>query len=673
MDRTTEAIAHFIGLFTMAVEEARKSDVFEKFTPLRAQADDLPSLPGSEIDFAAPYQLEGYDPGIVYRPTAPEIVPWTSGYFFDSATHEVEIGPSPATVQHWFPETTLLSAAGSMQIVIDIEPLGSVANYLHQGISLSDNDYFGVGGNGLIFTPVSAGDAAVITLFETAARISPLPDVAMRGSTDNLVEYATLTAGALTALDAQRSDDGSEDADEANLDSLFIEMEHSLEGIFVDGQEREAPELQDHLSLEERSQSGPHSDEPFEPNVAITDDGVEIDASVTIETGDNVLINDVVLKNMWTAATVTAVVGDHTEINAIVQINARWDSDSVTEAIGSWNSAPSATEAFNIATFERYDPSTGSTNAQDGVSGFFPQHWAVTEVEGDLMIVNWIQQLTFMQDDDIGVISSSGATSYVYSGSNTATNGISIYEMGFAYDLIVIGGSVYDVNIIEQLNILADNDLIGAVSDFQTTGPGSYSTSDNLLWNQAHIYNAGSGGPYGPLSADYQKTAAALSNGQHEIADGVLSDPAFAGQAALRVLHVEGDLVNVQHVKQTNILGDNDQIALARGEGGVFADAEWSVATGKNALLNSAAIVDLDSLGKTYVGGGQYSQDLLVQADIISTDPAFGGQNPDVLVSEAIAFLDDSMTDAADNGYYAAGDLDPDNAVHGDALQSMIG
>ncbi|MGH6860832.1 MAG: ABC transporter transmembrane domain-containing protein, partial [Phyllobacterium sp.] len=64
----------------------------------------------------------------------------------------------------------------------------------------------------------------------------------------------------------------------------------------------------------------------------------------------------------------------------------------------------------------------------------------------------FFQQLTFMQDDDIGVISSSGATSYVYSGSNTATNGISVYEMGFAYDLIVIGGSAYDVNIIEQLN-----------------------------------------------------------------------------------------------------------------------------------------------------------------------------------------------------------------------------
>jgi ring-1,2-phenylacetyl-CoA epoxidase subunit PaaC len=103
-----------------------------------------------------------------------------------------------------------------------------------------------------------------------------------------------------------------------------------------------------------------------------------------------------------------------------------------------------------------------------------------------------------------------------------------------------------------------------------------------------------------------------------------------------------------------------------------YPDAEWTVVTGSNALLNNAAILDLDSLGITYVGGNQYSHDILIQADIISTEPEYWAQNPDVLVNEAIAFLDDETTKSEQNEYGGSGNLDPDNA-HGDALQTLIG
>src|SRR5690606_12022420 len=115
--------------------------------------------------------------------------------------------------------------------------------------------------------------------------------------------------------------------------------------------------------------------------------------------------------------------------------------------------------------------------------------------------------------------------------------------------------------------------------------------------------------------------------------------------------------------------GDSDQLALAMHNSGLYTSSDWTVTTGNNALLNLAAITDLDSLGKTYVGGTQYSQELLVQADIISTDPDFGWQNPDALVNEALAFLSDDSDDAedtcADGGYL----LPEDQA---DGLQSML-
>ena len=118
-----------------------------------------------------------------------------------------------------------------------------------------------------------------------------------------------------------------------------------------------------------------------------------------------------------------------------------------------------------------------------------------------------------------------------------------------------------------------------------------------------------------------------------------MNDEAFAGIGALRVLYISGDLLNVQYVSQTNVLGDSDQVALAMNQFVAHPEAEWTVTTGGNQVANFAGIVDVDGTDKTYVGGEHYSHEILIQADIISSDPELGGQNPDALVNEAVAFL----------------------------------
>src|SRR5690606_20337658 len=131
----------------------------------------------------------------------------------------------------------------------------------------------------------------------------------------------------------------------------------------------EAPKLDDYFSLEDRLDAAPHSDKPLPHNASLTDDGWQIDTSVEVETGGNILINNVVMKNFWTASTVTAVVGDHIQINAIVQINAWADTDIVSEAIAGWDKNPVGTQAFNIATFERLD-SSADNNSSEPANGF---------------------------------------------------------------------------------------------------------------------------------------------------------------------------------------------------------------------------------------------------------------------------------------------------------------
>ena len=112
----------------------------------------------------------------------------------------------------------------------------------------------------------------------------------------------------------------------------------------------------------------------------------------------------------------------------------------------------------------------------------------------------------------------------------------------------------------------------------------------------------------------------------------------------MRVLYVGGSILDLKYVKQTNILGDSDQVALAMEQvGSGHPEADWEIETGSNALVNVAVIVDVDSMGKTYVGGDHYSDEILIQAELVSPNDSLGGQNPDVLVNEAVAFLGDDL------------------------------
>ncbi|URK86172.1 hypothetical protein LP421_02250 (plasmid) [Rhizobium sp. RCAM05350] len=492
---------------------------------------------------------------------------------------------------------------------------------------------------------------------EATASLSPIGDLERPGSSAEIIAVIKTTVSQIEV--AESSAAGVDGAVQ-----VFTTAD-TIEGIYVNGELiAEAPKLEDYYSFDDEKES---EDKPSS-NVSTTEDGtVTIDVSVDLESGGNTLVNEALLKSFWTGGTVTAVVGDHVELNAIVQINALWDIDAITTLVGDSTSGD-ANELFNSATFERVDASK-EPDTDTASAGDYPKHWSITEIEGDLMIVNWIEQFIFMSDNDVGILSSSGVTTSVVSGNNLGVNHTSIFELGFAYDLIVVGGSVYDANIIQQMNILFDNDFVGAMSGFQTTGEGTVSSSENLLWNQAHISNIGNPDRFDALPQHYRDTAKSLEDGDRDMSNDVLSDEAFAGLEGLRVLHVSGDLINIQSIQQTNILGDSDQIALAMDAIDPHLDAKWSISTGSNALLNNAGIVDLDSFGRTYVGGDQYSQETLYQAELISHRPDFGSSDSDALVSEAVLFLDDSMlgrTDGTASEPYIVADYDahPDDGVN---------
>jgi hypothetical protein len=681
MDKITEEIAHFIGLFHTTVEEARQRDAYPDFT-YYMQKDHLYTDPFITSSFDAPYEFLGFDPDVLYKAPAyvrplehPSFVSWQHHPPIPVVRDDSEYFP-PEQPQDVLPGARL----GQTFAMPPIEPPGSVVNYILQAASLSDDDSFNVGGSHVVFNPDPIDDTALLKAADDVLSSAPIGHPEMPGSTAELIDVINNVADQLKSLVVVSG----------GPMETFVEQSTVIEGVYVNGElVEDAPKLEDYFSFEDEEDAenptGEDSDEdnaaggeadeddgPL-PNVVISEDGtITIDNSVELVAGDNTVINQAVVKNLWTGATVTAVVGDHVEVNAIVQTNAIWDTDSITSAIGGWTSEDSPNELFNVATFERTDPLEENADDQ-AVEDGFPSAWVVTEIQGDLLITNWLEQYVFMTDNDIGVLSSSGATTSVIAGDNTSVNQISIFELGFSFDLIIVGGSLYDANIIHQTNVLFDNDVVGAVEGFETTGQGSIGSSGNLLWNQAHIYNIGGADRFGELPSAYLDAANDMAAGGSDLSKGVLTDPAFAGLSGLRVLYISGDFLNIQYIKQTNIVGDSDQIALAMNALDPQADATWTVSTGANALINNAAILDFDSFGHTYVGGQQYSEETLFQAELISHQPELLTGDPDTLVNEAVVFLDDSMLD----GEFEEPGVTPaehdDGHYQNDGLQHVLG
>ncbi len=652
-DKITEEIAHFIGVFHVSVEDARFREIYPEFSfnPVPSELEPLPAI---VPHFEAPYQLLGYDPGFDYR--SPRAEPWHAYSrpvkFQDTQRpHIIDENGAGSTWYNWPKYGAGLSHWTTKFTHPELEPPGSVVNYINQIVVLSDNDYFSVGGHNLTFSPDAIDNSGLLASAEAVLSLSPLGDLERPGSGDEII---TLIKASILQIEAA-------ELSSSHAAQIFAAGE-TMEGIYVNGQlASEVPLLEDYHSFDDEA-----SEDDTGSNVWRMDNGtVAIKASVELQSGGNTLVNEALLKNFWTGGTVTAVVGDHVELNAIIQTNALWDTDAVTSSIG----LPTNTginELFNIATFERLDIAK-NPNADPVDLDHYPKYWSITEVKGDLMIVNWLEQFTFMSDNDIGILSSSGVTTSIVSGDNTGVNHVSIFELGFSYDLIVVGGSLYDANIIRQTNVLFDNDVIDADASFQTAGKGEISSSANLLWNQAHITNIGNPDRFDVLPQHYLDAANGLADGGTNIPDDVRSDDAFAGLNGLSVLYITGDVLNLQYIRQTNILGDSDQIALAKEAVAPNLTTEWSITTGSNTLVNSAAIADLDSFGKTYVGGDQYSLETLYQAEMISQHPEFGGHHSDALVNEAVLFLDDSMLDTADTAhppYAAEHDMNPDDGVN---------
>ncbi len=663
-EKINEIVAHFIGLFNTAIEDARiRFEYLQGYeTPKTGHRENSDCV--QSPDFRSDFALKSYDPEISHELRAYDIAR------LDSADHA-------APARHHLDQSAAAAQAGQVDVRSGedhgistngpeasdtMPPAGPdpVFSHIYQASTLHDDDVVNL--TGMLVEPrnLTHVDQTLEDFLAEALEASPFAQI---GAADAPASFAAVAAKlealasmagtSQQAIPAAPATGGPESPPEAASPDELVKNESGdavliaerIEGTYVNGTRADAaPELRDNLPGRE------HAAQPAETPLdnPLQNGGLHIDA------GTNVVANVASVVGTAAAAPVTAVMGDYHQIDVISQSYVYADRDTLDGAISGTCATMTTTVALNIASFGRGEtgarlPEEAETPAE---SPTFPTSWHVNVVEGDLSIVRWIEQYNFASDNDSLTVTRTGAETTVLSGGNTAVNVASFLGIAEHYDLVLVGGRMVDLNVISQISILYDNDEIAGVS----AGKGiTLDTGGNLVWNMASIENVSSGARFEAMPDYFHEAADQMREGGGTLPDELLRDHNFEGYADLHILFITGNLYDITIVQQVSILGDADAVSYAAGklleEG---PDASVTVHTGNNAVFNVAEIID--SGGTTYVGGETYSDAVLIQSGIVDGMPNLQRENGG-LTTELIAFIGE---DTAPQGEGMDGDVGTD-------------
>jgi hypothetical protein len=660
-DGITEIVAHFIGYFEIRAEDCRYRPDFAEFSrQAQARPDEGDAHP-RPLDFGNTLQLRTFVPEVAYVPAIQPIGP-------GSLTYSVAFDPISVPLPHGdaavAPEPGPTGAAARMAMA-QAEPVGpgSTIVLVSQIKYLMDDDIVVVGDHpfdtGFRLDVHAELDGLAARALDVSAGLADLTDLRSVTQMVGLVEDASTMARGVVQDDF------------GPLDSLFLKVSDRVDGHFSNGAEVDAAvTLEDALAALMGEDEGTQPD-PAPPQAAsLTIDASATPVTMTVSSGGNVSWNEAVIVNAGLPSAVIAVAGDYHRIDAIYQTNVLRDVDQIDEAWPAQNISIGSNIVQNSASLigETYEARTGQAPGGDGG---FPQNWDVTTIEGDMIFLSWVQQYNFTLDNDTLMLTATGTYSSISTGLNIGLDTMSFMGLGLYFDLIIIGGSLYDGNFISQTNVLLDSDRL-MVEDATSASKGNAATGQNVLWNEAAIENIGPEWQQG-LPGHYEEAATRLANGDRTMPDGFKSDGALDGFGNLKVLYVTGDVYDVHSVSQVNIVGDADDLTIYEDSLLKAQDSVWQVSTGHNLLVNKASILDYDGLGDTaYVGGEIYSDAILVQAGIVEGLTDRLDLRGDALANEVIAFLDDH-TDLASrlDDHPAVKMMDEVGTTH-DLLQSVL-
>ncbi|MFV0302447.1 MAG: hypothetical protein ACK5IP_16525 [Paracoccus sp. (in: a-proteobacteria)] len=674
-----EAIWHFVGLFEISEERGRMWVDYDRFAALKAEVDPGGITP---LDLAtkAPLDLGDLLPQIRYAPPdmpVPVIANEAPYFPLEPILQEMPAG-SDDGVHGPDPLTQLAGAPRELHIPEPPDTPGSpegpqwtlpapepVAVIVVQWNRLDDDDHVNVDQftGGIVSSEALAQKLDSLLAAAERLGVGPHPDYP-----ENDASYLKIAKSFKKSAASEPPDDEDGDATSTTLEGDAI-LGQYLDGVAVD----QRPDVDDYLP--EYRQDDDADDEPAPPagdpndaqsasgNSAGPDDPVSDDDGPAHELvhGNNTLVNEASISSAWIAAPIIVAAGDAYSYTIVSQTNVWSDADSVVgQAVAAGAAADDPTTSLNYAS---YVSLSNPVALRDG-DGDAPQYWMTATLEGSLVSVNWVEQYNLVSDNDVTAVTIMGKETLYLMGENGAFNEVSISELGSYYDVIIVDGHVINLNGVMQTNVMLDDDRI-----MVSGGDARISAGDNLLVNQATIKQTGQDS-IRDTSADQDAMLADAANGDVVLSQSILNDPALRDLEVVRVLHVKGDLVSLNIIRQTNVLGDSDQIEVYM-DGMEDRGGEVSVVAGSNVLINSATIDEFGVDSTIYTGGHTYSDALLHQAELIATDAPMMAQGGGGLASEAVLFLADGMLgDEIDDIEFRP--IGADHAPSADAMETVL-
>jgi hypothetical protein len=678
-DRISEEIAHFIGMFHLEVEENRLRVDYDAFKHERDEkARENKEVP--DLVVSAPYKLKGFDPELVYK-AVPTKVHATVAQAYGAYSPDAQTLGFPNSAPPVGAPDTGNSPAFLVDWQISWPPFVPVPNSIlasiQQTAELWDNDLLLATGTTAFVAP-EVLIAELLELVEAARDLSVFGD---QGPVLPTLPDADAAMELAEGIKAFTPGDGpaetqlilrGEDAKGTYLNGELLEPQTAGKSDTGDGEPAEAEEdteglpnffdiLHEYLAEKYEEDEAEPEKNPLDGVLAEQESPYAVDPGQEVVTGANLVINETSIVKAWVDAPVIAVAGDAVRLDVVSQVNAM---ESTAKAFGGDTAAPS--ETLNGVSIE-YESTADPEDSSPAASGVFPQNWTVVSIAADVFAVNWVQQYVFASDFDRTEITISTHDTFIGTGENVIANGVQLAELGFHYDLIMVGGNMVTMNIVDQTNVLVDVDTIGAAA----TGPVNLMVGDNLQYNRAELKQTGLD-QMTEMQDNFRTAMKDVAEGKKDLAKELAEDARFEGKAELKALHIKGDLIKASIIEQYNFLGDSDQVELILDDFSAGGGAVKLV-TGSNAQLNAAKIHDIGLDSEVMVGGEAYSDALIYQAELIDHEapPAGVGMSP--LASEAVAFLADDMLEADGDDYSAGpGPFGAEHPASSDVMHSII-
>ncbi len=653
LDRISEEIAHFAGLFHLEIEAAKLRLDYQSFQ-IKGAGPELSPVNDDPVVVKSPLLPQASTNGTSREvlPTAADQTqaPKLAGQAAPAGEAPAQAA-SPVEVQMDEPAPLMMVSVAAVGPMFEILP-NSVVAVISQSAFLVDDDQLIFDGSADF---IAFGDAAGLTAL--ADSLSPLEPWIWSPALGDASLSAMQLADAMTGVAA---------SDVEGVTSVVLRDDATV-GLHVNGVATDGPvELDDLLPAFLKPDDTVEEDgaEPA-PSDGVTDQGdnpFAVEPGHSVVTGGNTVVNETVLKSVWVDAPVIAVAEDVVRLDIITQVNLR-----IEDTAGPDHMMPAISASLNIAEIEQISSlAQGADSAAMPAAAAPPAFWNVTEVEGDLLLMTWVQQHIFASDQDLVEVKFTGAATYISTGENMVFNEALSLALGFHYDLILIGGSLITINQITQVNVLVDQDRItGDIPDGAALNAG-----DNLQANTAAIQTTGTD-TLVKKTAMFDAAFAGAAAGK-DLPSGVAMDELFAGKAALNVLYISGDLVQANVIEQFNYLGDSDQIHFIEDMFSTAAGAEVTVTTGSNAQINAATVISVGLDSTVMAGGETYSDALIFQAELIDDAAPPVGVQLGGLATEAVAFLVDGMIDPAVSDDAGSGVVNADGAGAVDVMQTML-